>query len=106
MLTAWISTSENRTDNELATRFIDANDSKLRYVIEWGKWLVWDGKRWQVDIGETCVLRLARSFSNALWDEFGAIARQNITRNELSQLRSFCKSANKDSGIRAFLNLA
>lgn len=103
----WFAVGENRTDNELATRFIDNNDKKLRYVIEWGKWLVWDGKRWQVDIGETCVLRLARAFANGLWDGFSSIAqRDDIDRDELSQLRSFCKSANKDNGIRAFLNLA
>ena len=105
-VSTWIAVGKNRTDNELATRFIDNNDKKLRYVIEWGKWLVWDGKRWQVDIGETCVLRHARAFTNGLWDGFSSIARQDIDRDELSQLRSFCKSANKDSGIRAFLNLA
>ena len=102
----WIVNQEFRTDNELATRFVDENNRKMRYVIEWKKWLVWDGKRWQVDSGETILLRLARCFANELWDIFRLIAQSDMDRDEISQCRTFCKSSNKNCGIEAFLNLA
>ena len=101
----WIAFAEYRTDNELATRFIDLHEAKLRYVIEWKKWLIWNGKRWQVDSGDTILLRLARYFANDLWDSFGYLARV-MDRDELSICRTFCKSANKAGGIEAFLTLA
>lgn len=32
-----------------AKRFIAAHGAGLRYLYEWGKWLVWDGQRWSID---------------------------------------------------------
>ena len=32
-----------------AQRLLDRRMQDLRYVPEWGRWLVWDGKRWQRD---------------------------------------------------------
>ena len=102
----WLAQDDWRTDNELATRFINENERKLRYVIQWGKWLVWTGKQWQADTGDTLVLRLARAFSNGLWDSFGLVASTGLDRDDLNKVRSFCKAANRDGGIRAYLNLA
>jgi phage/plasmid-associated DNA primase len=37
------------TDEALALRFADKHASNLRYVDVWGRWLTWDGIRWQFD---------------------------------------------------------
>ena len=37
------------SDEALALRFADEHKDDLRYVAIWGRWLSWDGKRWQFD---------------------------------------------------------
>ena len=37
------------SDDALALRFAELHQNDLRYVAAWGRWLIWDGKRWQVD---------------------------------------------------------
>jgi putative DNA primase/helicase len=37
------------SDDELALSFADRHADDLRYVADWGRWLRWDGKRWQLD---------------------------------------------------------
>jgi putative DNA primase/helicase len=37
------------SDDALALRFADQHANELRYVADWGKWLCWDGARWQFD---------------------------------------------------------
>ena len=36
-------------DEALALRFSDAHEDDLRFVNLWGRWLRWDGQRWQID---------------------------------------------------------
>jgi putative DNA primase/helicase len=37
------------TDEALALRFAERHRDELRYVAAWSKWLIFDGKRWQLD---------------------------------------------------------
>jgi phage/plasmid-associated DNA primase len=37
------------TDEALALRFALRHSDDLRYVAAWGRWLHWDGARWQFD---------------------------------------------------------
>lgn len=37
------------TDEALALRFAEQHAGGLRYVDVWGRWLTWDGTRWQFD---------------------------------------------------------
>jgi putative DNA primase/helicase len=37
------------SDEVLAQLFIDQHVDDLRYTALWGKWLIWDGRRWAVD---------------------------------------------------------
>jgi putative DNA primase/helicase len=49
------------TDQVLAEAFIDEHEPKLRFVPQWGKWMVFDGRRWCRD--ETYqALDLVRAF--------------------------------------------
>lgn len=36
-------------ESNVATKFSATIDRNLRYVDEWGKWMVWDGSRWVAD---------------------------------------------------------
>lgn len=102
----WILQRNQQTQNELASRFVDRNCEKVRFVTQWGKWLVWDGRRWRLDDNDIIALRLARQFSNELWDSFGKLAQHLEEREELRRLHSFLKSANELHSINAFLKLA
>lgn len=37
------------TDEALALRFADHHAAVLRYVAAWGRWFIWDGKKWARD---------------------------------------------------------
>jgi putative DNA primase/helicase len=37
------------TDEALALRFAASHQDRLRYVANWGKWLIWNGTVWQFD---------------------------------------------------------
>ena len=100
----WLLSSPH-TDNELATRFIDQNERKLRFVVEWGKWMFWDAKRWQLDNGDNLALRLARRFANDLWNDFAEVSRR-LKSDDARKLHSFVRSANNHHTVKAFLNLA
>ena len=40
---------EHRTDLGNAQRLVERYGKLMRYVHEWGRWIVWDGKRWAPD---------------------------------------------------------
>ena len=42
-------TTPNPTDLGNAMRLVALHGEDLRYCYTWGKWLVWDGKRWVID---------------------------------------------------------
>jgi putative DNA primase/helicase len=37
------------SDDALALRFTERHGADLRYVATWGRWLIWDGRRWGQD---------------------------------------------------------
>jgi putative DNA primase/helicase len=37
------------SEEALALRFATLHEADLRYVAAWGRWMIWDGKRWQFD---------------------------------------------------------
>ena len=49
----------NCTDLGNAERLVARHGDKIRFCHPWGKWLVWDGKRWKVD-DTAAVRRLAK----------------------------------------------
>jgi putative DNA primase/helicase len=63
--------SFNLTDLGNAARFIHRHGENLRYCWPWGKWLVWDGRRWiKDDSGE--VYRLAKETVASIYQEAAA----------------------------------
>jgi P4 family phage/plasmid primase-like protien len=60
--------SPNLTDQGNALRLVARHGKDLRYVHKWGKWLVWDGKRFKTDdTGE--VVRRAKDTVRAMFHE-------------------------------------
>jgi putative DNA primase/helicase len=51
---------ENLTDEGNALRFIRLAAGTARYVVSWGKWAVWNGKRWEVETCDVLASALAR----------------------------------------------
>ena len=104
----WIEEPTKQTDNELASRFIDAHESGLRFVHSWKRWLAWDGKRWAIDDNSGMALRFGRSFARSLWLHFRSSMFDRIDSNDKPTDRTFrfVREANKQRGIKAFIDLA
>ena len=58
--------AQGLTDRSNSRRFLKAYGDRVRFVFAWGKWLVWDGSRWQIDDGGA-VLRLAMAVADSVW---------------------------------------
>lgn len=58
--------AQGRTDRSNSRRFLKAYRDCVRFVFPWGKWLVWDGTRWQIDDGGA-VMRLAMAVADYVW---------------------------------------
>ncbi len=70
------------TDVGNARRYFDAHGSDLRYCWPWGKWFVYDGKRWAVDrAGE--VQHRAKGVAVGIFQEAADFGRAGL--HELSQ---------------------
>ena len=60
----------HRTDLGNAKRLVARHGGDIRYCFSWGKWLVWDGRRWtEDDTGE--VLRRAKQTVASIYGEAG-----------------------------------
>ena len=92
----------DQTENAMAVEFIDSNQTKLRYVPSWKKWLAWDGKRWRVDIDQSRTTRLARRLVRNYWDRLLAIQ----TEKQQKEWADFCRWANRKTTIENVVSLA
>jgi P4 family phage/plasmid primase-like protien len=92
----------NRTENALANIFITELANLIRYVGPWGKWLVWDGRRFRLD-DEHRVESLARKFALDLWRRIAVIPSDE---SEAAALQRMANRSNSASGIRNLLLLA
>src|SRR5207244_3551440 len=76
----------------------------VRWCDAWGRWLVWDGKRWKVD--DTCRAEaLAKKVAKGLWKEAGD-AGPTLTNPEMNKVHSFCRSSNGANGVKNMLAMA
>lgn len=61
-------TLSDRNDIGNGSHFVRQHGHRVRYVHDWGKWLVWDGLRWKLDNDGT-PLRLAQKTVTAIFHE-------------------------------------
>lgn len=96
--------NEARTDIANGRRLIRKHGSDLRYCHPWGKWLVWDGKRWNLD--ETAeVARRAKSISDDLWREIPGLSK-DVSDEVLGKILAFAKYTSSSGSIQRMLTEA
>jgi putative DNA primase/helicase len=93
--------NEPHTDLGNAHRLVAGYGHKLRHVPAWGKWYIWDGRRWAVDLTGQ-VDRYAKTVARRLLEEAKAEADEELRKKLLVSARR----AESASGIRAMLELA
>ena len=91
----------NTTDCGNAERFANLHGQDTRYVHTWGKWLIWDGKRWKEDDTER-VLQYAKSTARSILAEASACADDQ----QRSTLLKWAKQSESRDRIQAQLLLA
>ncbi len=91
----------DRTENAVAVEFIDVNQTNLRYVPQWKKWLAWDRQRWKIDFDANRTTRLGRHLTRSFWDRIS-----DFDDKEQKAWASFCQHYNKRTVIESVISLA
>lgn len=92
---------EPHTDLGNAHRLVTAYGAKLRHVPAWGKWYIWDGRRWAVDL-TGAVNRYAKTIARRLLDEAKTIPDEDLRK----KLTASARRAESAYGVRCMLELA
>jgi P4 family phage/plasmid primase-like protien len=90
------------TDTGNADRLINLHGDQLHYVSKWGKWLVWNGSRWELDHGDVAVSELAKSVGVRLRQQ----AATEPNPDQAKRLFAAGTRALAASGISAMVKLA
>ncbi|MHB9066248.1 MAG: DNA primase family protein [Pirellulaceae bacterium] len=95
---------DGRTETANAARLIDRFGDDIRWCEPWGKWLVWDGKRWKID-NDRSIEALAKQVASNLWVEALPVLRQ-VPDNTAKAILQFVRASNQANGIRNMVSLA
>lgn len=86
------------SDKGNAERLAMAHGQELRYCTDWGKWLIWDGARWDMDkTGH--VMRRAKLIAHGIADE-------KVLGMEFKDLASHSLRSQSLRGLQAMITLA
>jgi putative DNA primase/helicase len=88
------------TDAGNSQRFAQRYSGTLRYVSEWGQWIVWQGSHWEADT-TGAVMELAKALARAIYDE-GTLADPEL-RIEIAK---HAKRTASGPRLKAMLELA
>jgi putative DNA primase/helicase len=80
------------TDAANAERLIAAHGDRIRYIPAWGRWLAWDGTRWEPDADAVRVLELAKDVPRRLFRHTGDVI--DSERKSLVKWATHSESAN------------
>ena len=96
--------ADSRTDAGNARRLIRDHGQDLKYCHPWGKWLIWEGRRWKIDdTGEA--QRRAISVSDKLWVDLHAAAK-DIDETSFAKIQVHAKYSSSVYGIEKMLECA
>ena len=99
---AWrYSKTYHLTDLGNAERLVALHGQDLRYCHPWGKWLVWDGKRWQED-GTAEVMRRAKETVRLMYAEAANIE----DKADREALINFAMRSEQSGRLAAMISLA
>lgn len=90
------------TDGGNAKRFVAEHGQDVRFCLERGKWFVWDGRRWKVDIRANKVTKLAKKTIKGIRE---AAAKENDSR-ERERLWKFADKSDSEARYGSMLVLA
>ena len=83
-----------------AERLVARHGSDLRYCHPWGRWLVWDGRRWQVDATAE-IMRRAKETVRAMYGE----AAQEDNAKRRSELASWALKCEREARVKSMVSL-
>ena len=89
------------TDAGNAQRFAQRYSGNVRYVAEWGQWIVWQGTHWEVDT-TGAAMELAKELASAIYGEGDLLANAEI-RIDIAKHAKRSASAPR---LKAMLELA
>lgn len=93
-----IAVPEQQTELANARRLVKRFRNQLLHVPAWGKWFVWDGRRWADDVGEVRTMQAAKMIADDVWDA--------VKGCQTDVAIDFAKRTSKHAACRAMINLA
>ena len=91
----------NLTDMGNGERLVAKYGRSLRYSYAWGKWLVWDGRRWKID-DTGAVTRCCKNTVRAIHEE----AARELDDNHRKAIAKWAQQSEKAERIQSMLKLA
>ena len=96
----------NPSDVGNAKRLVARHGKNIRYCHDWGRWLVWDGKRWRID-DTGAIERLAKETVEAMFTEAAMLsgdARTDLLKHALKseheqRIKAMIALAKSENGI-------
>ncbi len=95
-----ITAPAGRTDTANGRRFIAQHGANVRWCEPWHKWLVWDGRRWEVDSRRQAE-SLAKQTADTLWREVG----DKLPHVEAGTRAAMVKFAGETADARGIANM-
>ena len=93
--------AHNLTDLGNTRRLVDQHGPHLRYCYNWGRWLVWDGRRWEIDeCGE--IMRRAKDTVRSIYAE----ASQLADDDQRKETARWAMRSESEAKIRSMVSLA
>jgi putative DNA primase/helicase len=98
---------EDTASTSVAAEFVRRNAKRIRYVPEWRRWLVWDGRRWKPDPDGSLVQELVQQFAEGMLRntpigrDHARMVKFLLSLNTWSAVQGIQKLASADSRIRA-----
>jgi putative DNA primase/helicase len=99
-----LKSDNGRTDLSNAVRLVLLHGDRIRWCEPWGKWLVWDGRRWLLD-NERQSEALAKSVADAIW-AWTADNLRDMPRDQAEEVLRFARYSAGARGIGNMLALA
>jgi putative DNA primase/helicase len=96
-----------RNDSGNAQRLIDEHGEDMRFCHEWGKWLIWDGRRWE-EGARFAAVRHAEDMVSKMLQDAMAIPKSEDESTEAERLAAirFAKASGNNGKIKALLEIA
>ncbi|NUO62256.1 MAG: hypothetical protein HOQ34_01655 [Gemmatimonadaceae bacterium] len=88
-----------RTDLGNAERFVAQHGEDVRYLPDWGKWLLWTGSHWKID-DNLEVKRLAKETVRRLYDE-----AKTLSSDDKKDMVKHALKSEAEGKLRAMLEL-